>query len=138
MNPTPPVIPDNVVTSAITTLVGGIVLWIGRVIFFRLTLSGKLAVGADEEMKALRNDMKNEIKQLRLEMDVLRNDNAALREERAKNAMQILAQGDEIKELQEERLAQGIEIKQLREDNRLQALEIQDLNRRVSREENGN
>lgn len=138
MNPTPPVIPDNVVTSAITTLVGGIVLWIGRVIFFRLTLSGKLAVGADEEMKALRNDMKNEIKQLRLEMDVLRNDNAALREERAKNAMQILAQGDEIKELQEERLAQGIEIKQLREDNRLQALEIQDLKRRVSREENGN
>jgi septal ring factor EnvC (AmiA/AmiB activator) len=138
VNPTPPVIPDNVVTSAITTLIGGIILWIGRIIFFRLTLSGKLAVGADEELKVLRNDMKNEIRQLRSEIDSLRNDNAALREERAKNAMQILTQGAEIKELQEERLAQGIEIEQLREDNRLQALEIKDLKRRISKEENAN
>jgi len=69
---------DQVLLALISSLGTVIVGYIGRWLLFRLTLSGKFAIGADEEFKAFRHELQVKIQALEIKVENLVNERNAL------------------------------------------------------------
>lgn len=69
---------DQVLLALISSLGTVIVGYIGRWLLFRLTLSGKFAIGADEEFKAFRHELQVKIQSLEIKVENLVNERNAL------------------------------------------------------------
>lgn len=69
---------DQVLLALISSLGTVIVGYIGRWLLFRLTLSGKFAIGADEEFKAFRHELQVKIQALEAKVENLVNERNAL------------------------------------------------------------
>lgn len=69
---------EQVLLALISSLGTVIVGYIGRWLLFRLTLSGKFAIGADEEFKAFRHELQVKIQSLEAKVENLVNERNAL------------------------------------------------------------
>lgn len=69
---------EQVLLALISSLGTVIVGYIGRWLLFRLTLSGKFAIGADEEFKAFRHELQVKIQSLETKVENLVNERNAL------------------------------------------------------------
>lgn len=74
---------ESALVTAIKVIGGGALALFGRWLWFRITLDGRFAIGANEEMVALRAELRSEIKELRLELEGVRITNRNLLIEKA-------------------------------------------------------
>lgn len=97
---------DQVLLALISSLGTVIVGYIGRWFLFRLTLSGKFAIGADEEFKAFRHELQVKIRELEGKIETLVKQNNTLLVER-------MARDIKIVDLQEELVSAKVRITEL-------------------------
>ena len=115
---------ESAVVTAIKVIGGGILALLARWVWFRITLDGRFAIGANEEMVALRAELRSEIKELRLELEGVRITNRNLLIEKAASEhlikeMQEIQVLDRrlISELQESQVIDRKRIGELEEHN---------------------
>lgn len=80
---------DQVLLALISSLGTVIVGYIGRWLYFRVTLNGRFAIGADEEFKAFRHELQVKIKSLETKVETLVNERNILLIERARHDSKI-------------------------------------------------
>ena len=99
---------DQVLLALISSLGTVIVGYIGRWLYFRVTLNGKFAIGADEEFKAFRHELQVKIQSLETKVETLMSEKNELLVERARR-------DGRIEDLQEALDSAKIRIKELEE-----------------------
>lgn len=126
-------LPTNVegaIIAAILALGAGLATWVGRWVLFRMTLSGRFAVSADEELKALREDLKKEVHTLRQELEVIRQQNRQL-------IIENTALNGKVLTLQQSTMADGIRITELEAENATLRAKVSQLEAKLGSSQSG-